>query len=196
MKTILRLTGVLALVAVVNVVFASGNITLNMIPLKNEKAAVAISTLSNSNFNVTIADEKGQVYYYQENTDQGDVYQKVYNFENLEDGIYKLTVLSDGMTTEREFQKQHGRILVGDEITSLEPFFGYEDGLLRCSFLNFNNDKVTLHFYGDKGELLSKQFGKEFSIQQALNLSKLEKGNYEAVLNAGAKQFTYNIEVE
>jgi hypothetical protein len=145
---------------------------------------------------VTIADEKGQVYYYQENTDQGDVYQKVYNFENLEDGIYKLTVLSDGMTTEREFQKQHGRILVGDETTSLEPFFGYEDGLLRCSFLNFNSDKVTLHFYGDKGELLSKQFGKEFSIQQALNLSKLEKGNYEAVLNAGAKQFTYNIEVE
>lgn len=196
MKTILKLTGVFALVAVVNVVFASGNVTLNMIPLKNEKAAVAISTLSNSNFNVTIADDKGQVFYYQENADQGDVYQKVYNFENLEDGIYKLTVLSDGITTERQFQKLHGRILVGDEKTSLEPFFGFEGDLLRCSFLNFNNDKVTLHFYGKNGELLSKQLGKEFSIQQALNLSKLEKGNYEAVLSAGNKQFSYNIEVE
>ena len=196
MKTILKLTGVLALVAVVNVVFASGNITLNMIPLKNEKAAVAISTLSNSNFNVTITDDKGQVFYYQENTDQADVFQKVYNFENLEDGIYKLTVLSEGVTTERQFQKQHGRILVGDEKTTMKPFFGYEGDLLRCSYLNFDNDKVTLHFYGANGELLSKQFGKEFSIQQALNLSKLDKGSYDAVLTAGDKQFTYNIEVE
>jgi len=196
MKTILRLTGVLALVAVVNVVFASGNITLNMIPLKNEKAAVAISTLSNSNFNVTITDDKGQVFYYQENTDQADVFQKVYNFENLEDGIYKLTVLSEGLTTERQFQKHHGRILVGDEKTTMKPFFGYEGDLLRCSYLNFDNDKVTLQFYGANGELLSKQFGKEFSIQQALNLSKLDNGSYEAVLTAGDKQFTYNIEVE
>lgn len=196
MKTILKLTGVLALVAVVNVVFASGNITLNMIPLKNEKAAVAISTLSNSNFNVTITDDKGQVFYYQENTDQADIFQKVYNFENLEDGIYKLTVLSEGVTTERQFQKQHGRILVGDEKTTMKPFFGYEGDLLRCSYLNFDNDKVTLNFYGANGELLSKQFGKEFSIQQALNLSKLDKGSYDAVLTAGDKQFTYNIEVE
>ena len=196
MKTILKLTGVLALVAVVNVVFASGNITLNMIPLKNEKAAVAISTLSNSNFNVTIADDKGQVFYYQENTDQADVFQKVYNFENLEEGIYKLTVLSEGVTTERQFQKQHGRILVGDEKTTMKPFFGYDGDLLRCSYLNFDNDKVTLHFYGATGELLSKQFGKDFSIQQALNLSKLDKGSYDAVLTAGDKQFTYNIEVE
>lgn len=196
MKTILKLTGVFALVAVVNVVFASGNITLNMIPLKNEKAAVAISTLSNNNFNVTISDDKGQIFYFQENADQGDVFQKIYNFENLEDGTYNLTVLSDGVTTERQFQKQRGRILVGDEKTTLEPFFGFEGDLLRCSYLNFNNDKVTLHFYGESGELVSKQFGKEFSIQQALDLSKLEKGNYEAVLSAGDKQFTYNIEVE
>jgi hypothetical protein len=196
MKTILKLTGVFALVAVVNVVFASGNITLNMIPLKNEKAAVAISTLSNSNFNVTISDDAGQIFYFQENADQVDVYQKVYNFENLEDGTYNLTVLADGVSTERQFQKQHGRILVGDEKTTLEPFFGFEGGLLRCSYLNFNNDKVTLRFNGDNGELVSKQFGKEFSIQQAFDLSKLEKGSYEAVLDAGTKQFTYNIEVE
>ena len=84
MKTTLKITLLLALVVVANNLFAAGNLKVSMIALKNVKAAVAISTLSNSNFNITISDEMGQIVYYQENTDQGDIFRKVYNFSNLE----------------------------------------------------------------------------------------------------------------
>ena len=196
MKTMLKITFVLALVAAANTLFAVGNLKVNMVALKDVKAVVAISALSNSNFNITISDEKGQIVYYQENTDHSDIYRKVYNFSNLEDGFYKISVVSDDLTTERQFQKIRSSIRVGDEKTTLEPFFKYEDGLFRCSYLNFDKENVVLHFYGNDQEIFKKNIGKDFSIQQVFSLSKLKRGNYSAVLTAGNKVFSYNIEVE
>jgi len=196
MKTMLKITFLFALVAVANTLFAAGNLKLNMVALKNEKAMVAISALENSNFNITITNEKGQIVYYQENSDPSSLYNKVYNFSELEDGSYKIMVVSSDLTTEREFLKSHGKIKVGEERTSIEPFFGYENNLLRCSFLNFMNEDVALHFYNNDQQVFYKKIGKEFNVQQALNLSKLGKGTYEAVLTAGDKQYSYPIEIQ
>ncbi len=196
MKTMLKITFLFALVAVANTLFATGNLKLNMIALKNEKAMVAISALENSNFNITITNDKGQIVYYQENSDPASVYHKVYNFSELEDGSYKMKVVSSDLSTERDFQKSHGKIKVGEEMTRIEPFFGYENNLLKCSFLNFMNEDVTLHFYNNDQQVFYKKIGKEFNVQQALNLSKLGKGTYEAVLTAGDKQYSYPIEIQ
>jgi hypothetical protein len=196
MKTMLKITFLFALVAVANTLFAAGNLKLNMVALKNEKAVVAISTLENSNFNITITNDKGQIVYYQENSDPSSLYHKVYNFSELEDGNYKMTVVSSDLTTEREFLKSRGKIKVGEEKTSIEPFFGYENNLLRCSFLNFMNEDVALRFYDSTQQVYYKKIGNDFNIQQALNLSKLGKGNYEAVLTAGEKQYSYPIEIQ
>lgn len=196
MKTMLKITFLFALVAVANTLFAAGNLKLNMVALKNEKAVVAISTLENSNFNITITNDKGQIVYYQENSDPSSLYHKVYNFSELEDGNYKMTVVSSDLTTEREFLKSRGKIKVGEEKTSIEPFFGYENNLLRCSFLNFMNEDVALRFYDSNQQVYYKKIGNDFNIQQALNLSKLGKGNYEAVLTAGEKQYSYPIEIQ
>lgn len=196
MKTMLKITFLFALVAVANTLFAAGNLKLNMVALKNEKAVVAISTLENSNFNITITNDKEQIVYYQENSDPSSLYHKVYNFSELEDGNYKMTVVSSDLTTEREFLKSRGKIKVGEEKTSIEPFFGYENNLLRCSFLNFMNEDVALRFYDSTQQVYYKKIGNDFNIQQALNLSKLGKGNYEAVLTAGEKQYSYPIEIQ
>jgi hypothetical protein len=134
--------------------------------------------------------------YYQENSDPASLYHKVYNFSELEDGNYKMTVVSSDLTTEREFLKSRGKIKVGEEKTSIEPFFGYENNLLRCSFLNFMNEDVALRFYDSTQQVYYKKIGNDFNIQQALNLSKLGKGNYEAVLTAGEKQYSYPIEIQ
>ena len=120
----------------------------------------------------------------------------MYNFSELEDGSYKIMVVSSDLTTEREFLKSHGKIKVGEERTSIEPFFGYENNLLRCSFLNFMNEDVALRFYNNDQQVFYKKIGKEFNVQQALNLSKLGKGTYEAVLTAGDKQYSYPIEIQ
>lgn len=196
MKTILKVTFLFALVAFANTLFASGNLKVNLLPVNAEKAVVAISTLTDSNFKISITDENGQIIYYQENDNLGENYRKIYDFSNLDDGTYKLTVTSNDLTTERQFNKSHGQIKVGEEKTTLEPFFGYEAGILRCSYLNFGKEDMTLHFFKNNELIYTKNIGRDFNVQQALNLSKLDKGNYEAVLNAGVKQFTYPIQIQ
>ena len=196
MKTMLKVTFLFALVAFANTLFASGNLKVNILPLNAEKAVVAISTLSNSNFNITIADDKGQIVYYQENSNSGENYRKVYNFSDLEDGTYKLTVVSDDLTSERQFKKSHKIINVGEEKTTIEPYFGYDDGILRCTYLNFTKEDMTIHFFKNNELLYTKNIGKGFNVQEAMNLSKLDKGKYEAVLYAGVKQFSYPIVIQ
>jgi len=196
MKTMLKVTFLFALVAFASTLFASGNLKVNILPVNAEKALVAISTLSDSNFNITITDDNDHIVYYQENPSPGEDYRKVYNFSDLEDGTYKLTVVSNDLTSERKFNKSHGLIKVGEEKTTLEPFFGYEDGILRCSYLNFTKEDMALYFFKDSDPIYSKKIGRDFNIQQALNLSKLDRGTYEAVLSAGGKQFSYRIQIQ
>ncbi len=196
MKTMLKVTFLFALVAFANTLFAAGNLKVNILPVNAEKAVVAISTLSKSNFNITIADDKGQIVYYQENSDPEGNYRKIYNFSDLENGTYKLTVVSDDLTTERQFQKLQGVIKVGEEKTTLEPFFKYEDGILRCSYLNFSKENMKLSLFGKDELLYAKTIGHDFTVLQALNLSKLNKGNYEVVLSSGEKQFSYSIQIQ
>ena len=196
MKTILKVTFLFALVAFANTLFATGNLKVNILPVNAEKALVAVSTLTDSNFNITIADENGHIIYYKENSNTGENYRKVFNFSDLEDGTYQLTVVSDNLTAERQFKKSPGLIKVGEEKITLEPFFGYEAGILRCSFLNFNKEDITLYFYKNDEQIYCRNVGRDFSIQQALDLSKLDKGDYKAVLYAGAKQFHYPIQIQ
>jgi predicted AAA+ superfamily ATPase len=63
-------------------------------------------------------------------------------------------------------------------------------------YLNFEKDQVTLTFYKNNEQIYSKEIGRDFNIHHALNLSKLDKGDYKAVLYAGGKQFKYPIEVQ
>lgn len=196
MKTMLKVALLFACVALANTLFAAGNLNVNILPLNNEKAVVAISSLSNSDLSITITNDEGDIVYYRENAGQYENYRRVFNFSDLEDGTYKLKVVSGDLTGERQFQKKHDKISVGNEKTTLKPFFGYRDNILRCTYLNFTNEDVVLHFYDNNQEILYEKVVTGFSIQEAINLSKLKKGNYEAVLTAGNKLYSYNLEIK
>jgi len=196
MKTILKMTLAFAFVAFANTLFAAGNLKVNILPISAEKALVAISSLTNSNLKITVEDSHGRIAYYQEVAEPTGNYRKVYDFSNLESGTYKLSVESDRLTTERSFEMKNWKIEVGNEETSLEPFFGYNNGLLRCSYLNFQKKNLTLYFYDQKHLIYTKAIGKDFNIREALNLSKLDKGVYTAVLSTPDKDYTYNLEIK
>ncbi len=193
MKTMLKVTLVIAFAAIANTLFAVGNLKLNILPVSAEKAVVTISSLTNSNFSITINNENDQTVYYNESSVASENYRKVYNFSDLDDGTYKLTVVSGDFTTERQFEKKRGVINVFEERTTIKPFFDYDAGILRLSFLNFTNDKMTLYLYKDNQLIHTKTLGKGFIVNEALNLSKLEFGKYSATLTSGGKDYYYNI---
>lgn len=196
MKTIFKVMMLFALVAFANTVMAVGNLKVNILPLNEEKALVAISSLTGSTLQIKVEDDMGRVVYFKETADPSDNYRKVYNFSYLEDGEYNLSVVSNNLTTERAFEIRHGKIKVGDEKTTIEPFFAYEDGYLKLSYLNFAEENMTLYFLEDNQLIYSKKIGNDFNVSEALNLSKLGEGNYVAVLAGRDKEFSYPIEIK
>jgi hypothetical protein len=196
MKTILKVMMMFALVAFANSLFATGNLKVNILPLSSEKALVAISSFNKSNLKISVEDQMGRIVYYKETTDSSNTYRKVYNFSDLENGAYNLTVVSDGLTTERSFQISENKIQVGAEKTTIEPFFGFENGILKCTYLNFPEENITLNFYANDQLVYSKKIGRNFNVVEALNLSKLDKGSYIAILAAGDKEYSYNINID
>lgn len=196
MKTILKVTLAFAFVAFANTLFATGNLKVNIQPISAEKALVAISSLTDSSLKITVEDSQGRIVYYKEVAEPTGDYKKVYDFSDLDAGNYKLSVESDRLTSERSFEIKNWKIEVGNEKTTIEPFFGYNDGLLRCSYLNFPKDDLTLYFFDQKQLIYTKEIGRNFNVSEALNLSKLDKGNYTAILSTKDKDYSYDIDIK
>lgn len=186
----------ISMVFITTTVLAIGNLQLKILPIDAEKAMVNISVMSGNDFQVSITNEIGQMIYYQEINGLLGGCRKIYNFSELEDGLYQMKVVCDAISTERTFEKKRNQILIGAEKTVQKPFFRVDRHILWCTYLNFNQNNVFLHIYGKEVELFSKELGSNFSIQHALDISKLKKGAYEAVLTAGDQQFACDIDVE
>jgi len=196
MITISKVTMLFAFVAFANTLMATGNLKVNILPLKDEKAVVAISSAAASNFQISIANDKGEVVYYNETGAENNDYRKVFDFADLENGNYKLSVTVDLLTTERSFSIKNKSIVVGKEKNMLEPFFGYKDGILKLSYLNFSEKNMNLNLYSGNDVVFSQKIGNQFCVNKGFNLSKLDKGSYSVVLSTDDKTYSYNVVVK
>jgi hypothetical protein len=195
-KTISKLTMLFAFVAFANTLMASGNLKVNILPLTSETAVLSISNAEESNFQISIENNKGEVVYYKETDTQSNDFRKVFDFSNLENGDYKLSVTVDILTTERSFSIKNKNIAVGKEKNSIEPYFAYKDGILKLSYLNFSEEKLSLNFYNESDLVYSKEIGNKFSVNEGFNLSELDKGTYSVVLSTNDKTYSYAVNVE
>jgi len=94
----------------------------------------------------------------------------------------------------KNFEVDRHGIFVGDSKLTFDPYFNYNDGVLKFSYLNFDQHKMKLYFYNDKGLVYEAKLGNDFAISTGYDLSKLEKGNYKVVLSSLNNEFTYNLE--
>ena len=195
-KTISKLTMLIAFVAFANTLMATGNLKVNILPLTSETAVVAISNAVAANFQISIANEKGEVVYYKETEADSKDYRKVFDFSNLDKGDYKLSVSIDGMSSERTFRIANTNIAVGKEKSLLEPYFAYKNGILKLSYLNFPEDNLSVNFYDENTLVYSKSIGDKFNVTEGFDLSKLDKGAYSVVLSSESKTFSYQLNVE
>ena len=196
MKTFLKVTLVFVLAAFANTLFASGNLKVNILPASTKKAVIAVSTCCNSNFSISVENEEGRIVYSKVDLEPIEDYRTEFDFSVLEDGKYKLKVVSQDITTERAFRKTDDGIKVGKEKTIIKPFFGYNDGILRCTYLNFQKENLTLYFLKKNRLLYTKELGKSFNVTEGMNLSRLGRGNYEVILLAGDREYSFRVNKE
>jgi hypothetical protein len=197
MKSISKVTMLLAFVAFANTLMATGNIKIDILPLTSEKAVVSISNSDDSNFQIVIENSNGEKVYYNSIGASNEDYRKVFDFSDLESGDYKLSASVDGLTSERQFRIENSNIVVGKENSVMKPYFSYKEGVLKLSYLNFPEENVKLNFYNNDNDLVySKEIGNQFNVTKGFDLSKLEKGSYSVILSTISESFSYNLNVK
>jgi len=195
-KSFSKVTMLLAFVAFANTLMAAGNLRLNILPLNSERAVVAITNNEAANFQISIEDKKGEKIFYKETRSDNNDYRKIYDFSELENGEYKMTVTINGDTAERTFNINDSNITVSKEKKIEEPYFSYIDGVLKVSYLNFSEEKLNLNFYKDNELVYSKSLGNKFNVIEGYDLSKLEEGVYSVVLSGNDRTFTYGVDIK
>lgn len=195
-KSLSKVTMLLAFVAFANTLMATGNLRLNIVPLNSEKAVVGISNSEAANFQITIENNNGEKIFYKETRSNDPDYQRVFDFSELENGDYKMTVAINGELAEREFSINENNIAVGKEKKVGEPYFNYKDGVLKISYLNFSEENLKLDFYKNNDLVYSQKLGNKFNVVEGYNLSKLAGGAYSVVLSGNDKTFTYEVNIK
>jgi len=197
MKTIKKSLLLLAMVLAGGSVLASGDMNLNLIPVKNDEALMAISSTVPNRFEVEIQNNNGDVIYKHTANSPSEKYEKVFELEDLDNGPYLLIVRDNNEEIDRTFNLREGQVILQGEQKDMNPYFSFDNKNLKFSYLNFDRKDVHLYIYNNEtGNTVYKtDLGSGFSITSGLNLSKLKNGSYEVVLSSEDHSHSYNLDI-
>jgi hypothetical protein len=193
MKTI-KLTVATTLIAAVISVTAIERPKVNFVPVKAGQAVVSISNENAAYFELSIYSENGEMVYYKQTNELQKEYSKVYDFKNLADGNYVLSLKVNDTKVTNDFEIKGNDIRVGRNKISFDPYFSFDNNELKFSYLNFDQENLTLNIYNQEGLVFESKLGREFNVVKGYDLSKLKDGTYKIVLNSPFREFSYNFE--
>lgn len=191
MKTIITISFLIALFLITQLSFAGGSFTVNVNPKAEGKALVEISNSAEQKYEISISDESGNLVYYHETEGDKKIINRTYDFSNLEYGIYKLKVKMDGASNEQSLSVSKKGVEVGEVVRKTDPIFSFKNDILNLSFLNHNQDEMSLNIYNNGTLIWNSQMQNIFALQKGFNLSKLRKGDYKVVFSSGDEIYEY-----
>lgn len=192
MKTIKLLSTVLA-VAIVAVATAVEKPKMNVVPVSADRAVVSIMNEKAELFELSIHAEDGELVYYKQTTKPLNTYQKMFDFKNLENGNYTMNLRINDTRLSKDFSVAAKGITVGESKLRIDPYFAFADGVLKLSYLNFDEEQLNLNIYDEKGLVYKTSLGKEFNIASGYDLSGLEEGKYQVVLSSLNNDFSFSL---
>ena len=193
MKTIKFLSTVVA-VAIVAVASAVEKPKMNVVPLTPDRAVISIQNDNAALFELSIVAENGDLVYYKQSTKPLNSYQKIFDFTQLENGNYTLKLKVNDTSLSKDFQVASKGIYVGESKLRFDPYFAFQDNVLKLSYLNFDGEKFSLNIYDKDGLIYKSELGKEFNMTNGYDLSALTEGKYDVILSSLNKEFTFSLE--
>lgn len=178
----------------VSAIFATQLPSMNILPVKAEKTILAFENGKAEHFELTVANSDNEILYYKKSETPVENYKTAFDFSNLENGMYHVTLTVGNWTLDRELTVKGRQIEVGEEVRLAAPVFQFEDNLLHVSFLNMGQKNVYMNIYKQGDHVAGKKLGKEICVQKSFDLSKLDKGLYEVVLNDKYKTYSYYVQ--
>lgn len=193
MKTKRFLATILA-VLVLAIASAVEKPKMNVQTLSSNQILLTIKNEKSCDTQVSISDKNGNIVYYKLSSKPIDSYNKIFNFENLENGNYELQVQTNGAMLKRTLTISSNKISIGNAEEYATPYFSLNNNLLNITHLNFENKKYRVQIYNDKGLAFETKTNNDSPLHSAFDLSQLESGNYTVVLNSGKSKFNYHFE--
>jgi hypothetical protein len=193
MKTI-KILSVLTLVAVVGIAAATEKPKMNVIPLGNEKALIAIENEKPAYFELSIESQYGDLVYYKESATELTNLRQVINYAALEKGSYSMKLKVNDTFLKTDFTIDHKSMMVGESRMEYAPYFEFKNNDLKFSYLNFDKENMGIKIINNGEVVFEKKLGKDFIITSGYDLSKLDAGKYQVELTSMNNQFTYDIE--
>jgi hypothetical protein len=196
MKTIGSILTMVAAVLMSNVVLASG-LNVNLASNDANMAVMEISNNEMSMFEIEVDNAYGENLYRIKTEAPTNEFKKRYDFSELEDGTYWYSVKIDDEKVVKQLVIEDGIVNVVDVRKTLDPYFVQKDGMLKMSFLNFQQEEVKLYVYGPDSELVTEaKLGNDFTINRAIDISELQKGEYDVVIahNDDVYEHTFSVE--
>ncbi|PTN10363.1 hypothetical protein C8N47_10111 [Mangrovibacterium marinum] len=192
------------LFSIVVLLIASGKLSLaldtpkvEIKPLAGSNALLEVNDATSATLEIILQNKSGEIVYYSLTEPETESYQKVYDLSEYKPGVYDLIVTSNNVVTEHQLTIADKKVSLGEKQMTMEPFFCYsdKDDILRIAYLNYPGEKMKLKVYDGNELIYNKALDNSFSVNEGLNLSKLQAGQYQIVLAAGSKKFAYPVTI-
>lgn len=155
----------------------ANDINIDVNGSNNEMVTVTVNN-TNTNEAISIIDQNGDVLYYTNNWENGNV--KNLDFSTVPDGQYFIKIENGNITKAVSIIKDVHSLNVSDE----------KDLLLKPTFVKRNNNKVnvfytneqkvglSLNIYDSNDNLVQTITSSDLEFQKTLDFSKVPKGTY------------------
>lgn len=193
MKTIIAFSFLVATTLLSQLAFASDAFRINLVPKTEAKALLEISNNEAQQYEINISNSTGEMVYYHETKENLTYHSKLFDFSQLEHGVYKVEVKIDGASNEQLMTIGKRGIEVGNSVKKTDPLFSFSDNILKISYLNYNNNQMELHIYNRSDLVWNKEMNNEFTVQKGFDLSKLNRGDYRIVFASGEDIYEYEV---
>ncbi len=192
MKTLKILTTMSA-VAIAAIATAVEKPQMNVTPLSPDRAVVSITNANQAYFEVSIETRKGDLVYYKKSSNPLTDYQKTFDFKNLENGDYVISLKVNDTELSKSLRVDSKQLSVGESILKFDPYFSFSDDILKFSLLNVDQENFRFTIYNNGDLVYQKKLGSDYSLQKGFDLAKLEKGEYKVVLSSLNNEYSYSL---
>ena len=74
----------------------------------------------------------------------------------------------------------------------MRDFFALQDEKVILSYLNFHNEKMTVHVYDGNTRIFTKPLGNELAMHRSIDMKALTRGDYNLLLTDKHNQYWFS----
>ncbi len=176
--------------------FADGFPFVKLTSKENKMITLRVGSAESDLTNIRIKNQFGQVLYA-ETVENVNGILKNFDLSHLESGRYKIELENDLNIEEFPITITWDSVTVAENQfnTIHKPFVKLkENGIVDFNYLNLKSNNTSVLITNSKGNVIYKEnLGNQSGIEKRFDISSLEKGEYQIMVQSGDRNFKHSI---